>query len=454
MNRSLEIARHRRTPRREDWESLGDGELVRALRQRRGSRLERHRAALPASRLCGAVSRRPGRGSRPKKSFTKRSPSLRNIGSIREPERVRAWVVTTARRLTIDAIRERTNQKRNESDEFLLSLADEKTQIPEEIELLETQHFVRRAIGEIPRPAADSFPSSSITPTSLLRTKLWRRILRFPSDPSAQPGLDVSRSCCWSTGAWNVSHEEEDRPSDVSENSVHGLSDSTTKSLTLPTVHQGKNHFMTHPTLDELLEACLARNRGEKVSERIEQHLSTACSACEARLQEIERVVQAMITDRTPEPPASWVRRAMELFPKPSLAARLQEFGSGLVEEAGRIVFSSSSANLPSLAGARGASTIRRLRFEARTFELDLQIESSGRGGSLLGQLLVLKDPVTPCAGARLLATSGTSHLAETVSDDLGEFSLSLPDFADLRLRISTGERVLVFDIPAPSIEE
>jgi hypothetical protein len=205
---------------------------------------------------------------------------------------------------------------------------------------------------------------------------------------------------------------------------------------------------MTHPTLEELFEVCVARNRGEKLSPDIEEHLSTPCSICEGRLQEVERVVRAMAADRTPEPPAAWVDRAIALFPKPSFAARLEEFGRGLAAEAGRLVFSSAASGLPAFAGARGSSTVRRLRFETGNLELDLQIEGSGRGGSLLGQLLSLEDPVSPCAGARLLATSGVTHFAEAVSDELGEFSLSLPDFADLRLRVSAENRLFVFEVP------
>ena len=146
---------------------------------------------------------------------------------------------------------------------------------------------------------------------------------------------------------------------------------------------------MTHPTLEELVEICLAHTRGEKGPAAAEKHLSANCSLCEDRLQEIDRVVHAMATDRVPDPPASWVERAIAVFARPSLASQLAEFGRGLAEEAGRLIFSSWSPDLPAFAGARGSSTIQRLRFEADGVELDLQIERTGRGGNLLGQLLL-----------------------------------------------------------------
>jgi len=210
---------------------------------------------------------------------------------------------------------------------------------------------------------------------------------------------------------------------------------------------------MTHPTLEELVEVCIARTRGEKAPAAVERHLSSDCSLCADRLMEIDRVVHAMVTDRVPDPPASWVKRAVAVFGRASLASRLAEFGRGLAEETGRLIFSSWGSDLPAFAGARGSSTIQRLRFEADGLELDLQIERSGRGGSLLGQLLRLEGPAAPCAGARLMATSGGSQLAEAVSDELGEFQLVLPDLAELRVRVALEGRLIVFDIP-PLAEE
>jgi hypothetical protein len=206
---------------------------------------------------------------------------------------------------------------------------------------------------------------------------------------------------------------------------------------------------MTHPTLEELFEFSLARHRGERISATIERHLSTSCSHCQERLREIDLLMQAMITDRTQEPPAAWVARAIALFPMSSLATKLAEFGRGLTEEVGRLVFSSWGSQLPAFAGARGSSSIERLRFEAKGLELDLQVERTGRGGSLLGQLLRLEDSIAPCSGASLLATSAASHSAEAVSDELGEFQISLPDLADLRMRIAFEGRLIVFDIPS-----
>ncbi len=75
------------------------------------------------------------------------------IGTLREPGRVRAWVVTTARRLTIDAIRAR-RERREEADgeEALAAIPDGALLPSEEMERLEAQHLVRLALGRLAAP--------------------------------------------------------------------------------------------------------------------------------------------------------------------------------------------------------------------------------------------------------------------------------------------------------------
>ncbi|MEZ5064351.1 MAG: sigma-70 family RNA polymerase sigma factor [bacterium] len=69
------------------------------------------------------------------------------IGQLKEPHRVRAWLVTTARRLTIDIIRSRTSKPRvADSETVLENLEDPKTLAPDDLARLETRHLVRQAL--------------------------------------------------------------------------------------------------------------------------------------------------------------------------------------------------------------------------------------------------------------------------------------------------------------------
>lgn len=73
------------------------------------------------------------------------------IGSIENLARVRAWMVTTARRLTIDTIRARQKNRREIDDpEFTLENLEDPGDLPSDsILLLERRHLVRTALAHL-----------------------------------------------------------------------------------------------------------------------------------------------------------------------------------------------------------------------------------------------------------------------------------------------------------------
>jgi RNA polymerase sigma factor (sigma-70 family) len=73
------------------------------------------------------------------------------IGEIQQRERVRAWIVTTARHLTIDTIRAQATARRfQESVISFEELKPREAELPlEEIFQLEQQHLVRRALARL-----------------------------------------------------------------------------------------------------------------------------------------------------------------------------------------------------------------------------------------------------------------------------------------------------------------
>jgi RNA polymerase sigma factor (sigma-70 family) len=69
------------------------------------------------------------------------------IGSIRDPERVRPWIVTTAKRMTIDCMRARVDRREVAAPDETLALASDPAELaPDSLERLERQHAVRRAL--------------------------------------------------------------------------------------------------------------------------------------------------------------------------------------------------------------------------------------------------------------------------------------------------------------------
>ncbi len=72
------------------------------------------------------------------------------VGTLRERGRVRAWVVTTARRLTIDVIRSRrTRRVVEDPEEHLARLPDPAAGVDESLADLEQRHQVRQALARL-----------------------------------------------------------------------------------------------------------------------------------------------------------------------------------------------------------------------------------------------------------------------------------------------------------------
>lgn len=201
-----------------------------------------------------------------------------------------------------------------------------------------------------------------------------------------------------------------------------------------------------HPSEKQLIEFALAEAGGQD-ARKVERHLAEDCAACAEIVSGYRDLLLLMREDRTPEPPAAWVQRAIALG-RPSWIARIREWCAGLREEAGRVVFDSFADPGLALTGVRSTDVERRLRFESGDLELDIRVEPVGRGGILTGQLVDIRGDVGPLTHARYLLTSGTADPVEGETDDFGEFSERVPDLTDLQIRVVRGRRFASFRIP------
>lgn len=203
-----------------------------------------------------------------------------------------------------------------------------------------------------------------------------------------------------------------------------------------------------HPTERQLIAFVLAE-AGDEDRLKIERHLAGDCPACGEIVSRTREIVALMQSDRTPEPPDAWVRRAVALG-RPSWRERVVAWCGNLREELGRVVFDSFATPELAPAGIRNVETERRMRFESGDVELDVRVEPVGRGGLVTGQLLLLGESPRPLAEARYLLTAGTAEAVSGMTDDFGEFSEEIPDLANLRIRVVCGDRLAAFEIPEP----
>jgi RNA polymerase sigma factor (sigma-70 family) len=73
---------------------------------------------------------------------------VERLDTIRDPSLLRAWLVTTARRLSLDCARRRTAV--NDSDQVIQNVPDRAPLPEEELSKLEDPHLVRRAFERLP----------------------------------------------------------------------------------------------------------------------------------------------------------------------------------------------------------------------------------------------------------------------------------------------------------------
>jgi Putative zinc-finger len=211
---------------------------------------------------------------------------------------------------------------------------------------------------------------------------------------------------------------------------------------------------MKHLTTADLADHVEGRTAGPEARRRLEAHLTT-CPRCAQALAGLEGVIGAMRTDRSPEPPAHVLARAIELYEpaldRPTLASRL----AGLKEVLGKVVFDSLAD--PAFAAARGSLAARRLRFETGGYELDLAIERRQGRFSLLGQLATQArgGEARALSGAQYLVLAGEEALAEGTTDGLGEFTVEVGALEHLTIALLAPPEAVLFAVPprgAPAV--
>jgi len=201
---------------------------------------------------------------------------------------------------------------------------------------------------------------------------------------------------------------------------------------------------MTPPQLADYVEG---RTADPETRQRLESHLAT-CPRCAQLLAGLERVIGAMRTDRTPEPPAHVLARAIELFePVPSRSS-LASALAGLKEVLGKVVFDSLAD--PAFAAARGSMAARRLRFESQGYELDLAIERRQGRFSLLGQMATQArgGEVAALSGATYVVLAGDEALAEGTTDALGEFTVDVAALDRVTIALLAPPEAVLFAVP------
>jgi len=161
----------------------------------------------------------------------------------------------------------------------------------------------------------------------------------------------------------------------------------------------------------------------------LERHLECGCERCMRTISRWHRVRRIAAAEASHQPPNEAVRIAKAAFAgSPWVRVRKS---SGVIE----VLFDSFFQ--PALEGVRsvGAGT-RRMLYRADPFQVDLQIEAQGGGGSVVvtGQLLDLRDPEVVGSHVPLMLSNLRGRVIRATTNEYGEFREEIDSTGDLEL--------------------
>ena len=163
----------------------------------------------------------------------------------------------------------------------------------------------------------------------------------------------------------------------------------------------------------------------------MQRHLDV-CSECHQTVMWLKEV--AKLASAEPKVPADVVLAAKGVF---GGRRPVRERFSSLSRMACRLMYDSFAS--PATAGARSMrQASRHVLYQAGEYHLDLRVEreTESRGVVLTGQMASDLPRGETLSGAEVLVQHGTSTVAETVTNDFGEFCLECIPRRDLQLCI------------------
>ena len=167
--------------------------------------------------------------------------------------------------------------------------------------------------------------------------------------------------------------------------------------------------------------------------EEMQRHLDEGCRECTATVQFLQRVVAA--APKTAVPP-QLVSAAKEVFVRQPAGERRQPW-LDFPKLIARIVYNSMLDPLP--AGARAtASGAVHLMYEAGPYSVDLRLERNLEDADVVvvGQIASREHPEQPSQGLPVILATALKAVAETATNEFGEFTLVYRPRPRLRLVI------------------
>jgi len=187
---------------------------------------------------------------------------------------------------------------------------------------------------------------------------------------------------------------------------------------------------------DETAWADFARNVVTTATRMtMQQHLDDGCKPCAATLKTWQRVHAVAKGESALTPPADVVRVVKSQFypiaPEKSLGLRL--------------LFDSALA--PLAAGVRGSVAARQFLYETDEYYIDLRVEPphqtsqhQAAHAAVVGQVLHRAGKERAAQGLAVLLQEGSRQIAETSTNQFGEFQLEFESAKSLSISVGRGK--------------
>lgn len=183
----------------------------------------------------------------------------------------------------------------------------------------------------------------------------------------------------------------------------------------------------------------------------MEEHLATGCAKCARSVEMLRSFAAAAASSSQYAAPDYLVHCAKAIY-----ALQQPKMVQILPRVAARLIYDSFLDPLP--VGTRSQQRLsRQALYEAGDFRLDLRLEPE-RGStrvSLVGQIENRKDPSRKVGSVPVLLTSGKQVVAQTLSNQFGEFQFTYEPKGNLRLHVPVvGEHGPGVDLPLGALAE
>ncbi len=180
---------------------------------------------------------------------------------------------------------------------------------------------------------------------------------------------------------------------------------------------------------------------------QMQAHLDGGCERCRRELDLLRQVVSFTAVENSYRAPEDVARLARAIYrPMSEPAGVLRRLLGALIYD---------GFGEPVMAGVRHAAPSgQQLAFNAGDYCVDLRVQGQMDSSqvAMAGQIVNRKAPEDRLAGLPVALVSGRRIIAETLSNEFGEFSLEYTTARKLRLQIEVSNEGVRIDLPLRSL--